>query len=810
MIAIKKYKKVLRKEIAIYENYIEKFEKEVNMHLDKHSNLVINWVYDGMETLNYDVRQMFEVIKNASPADILGEELFNKLKKDISLHEKKLNALSYSMECLKFYIRAFESDKIITPVYLGALLSILYGIYINNHLTIEEFSQILGMAIVCNGEESLKNDFEYCIPLLEYYNEDGTFKNNDNVDGYLKALTNLFSFLEEDWKRKYEENEIVVLEEIVPEIKEVSMLAYEEELDVYHFEKLIPLLGDLLKKSLKNNKEESMPSVARLKLHLKKCIVMLKKRLAEYRVSYKELQDSINEINYDWFFNVKGRLNLSFEQMNELVANINHRLIFGEEEYKLIMSEKSTLEYKLEALVAYIKFLQSIINSFEEDKVKNSLAIDDMLQVFLDAYCDGSFKIEEINKFLGMLVVCNAKTIDEKSSLYCKPFLEYYNEDGTFKLNKDINTFRNIIINLCDFASEEIRKKCEDEDMHAVCDVVPEVFKDSIFIEEDKKDLHEREFAFREMLLLVVDLLEKNNQLLENQSAKRNVNVQQKIIVVEELDKLRKYYRNKKLVAMPDDMDEFLGLLDRCGLDENEIKYILDLISEQREEDNKDNIAKYLDGNDLIVYEKAKKILESIRFTDSDYYMVVDSFLALEPICELLAETFDEDLMEEKKNIMLALNDFNNRHEKTEIISLNNLIFLDKDNSTYLAYDLDKLGTVPRNIGALLSKINKDNQRNFRRVITGSDLEYTPYEIFSNGISIFFVEVDAGIYVVIGCASVGSSYRKIINRVRGTQVLLKEIEETVKNPKIRNKLLTEQEKFLDIYSKVSGLKRKKV
>lgn len=818
MLAVKKFKKVLRKETSIYRKYMESFIKKIDDIIEQYKTPAMNYFFDGMKLLDCDAKKMETIALNAGPEKILGDELFHKLRDETSDYGIKVNELEKAIKCYQEYVQALDNDKAISPLYLGTLLSILFEMYANNHLTIEEISQILGMVVVCNAKYPERKDYEYCLPFLDYYNEDGTFKNNEDVEGYVKALNSLCNYFEEELENLYHVAQIFILEETVPEIRKESLLADEESLlpdneNRYfgHFKEFIPLFKELLEKNRINNGDVGMSPVTKLKTKLKKDIVRLKEYLTEYETKYEEARKSANKTFHNWLFDTKAKLNLSYKQLHKLEENIDYRIVFGEEEYDRITNEKNELENKQDALKAYMGFLQSIINSFEEDKVKNPLPIDDLLNVFLDAYCVEMFGIDDLSKFLGMVVVCNAKNLDEDSNGCYKPFLEYYNADGTFKYNQDLATFKNILMNLCEFAREIIRKKNENKNMRMVCETVPEIASEFVGVKEGKQELYEKGYlGFNDLLMPFADLLDENNKKIETQVAPKNASVQQKVVAPEELDKLRKYYRNKKLVAVPEDMDEFLGLLDRCGLDETEIKYILDLIREVTVEENKDEIAKYLDGNDLIIYEKAKKILENIRYTDPDYYMVVDSFELLKPICGLLAETFDEDLMEEKKNIMLALNDFNNRHEKTEIISLNNLIFLDKDKSTYLAHDLDKLGTVPRNIGTLLSKIKKNNQRNFRRVINSANLEYTPYEVTSNGISIFFVEVDAGIYVVVGCASAGSAYKKIITRVSGACGALKEIEETVKNPKLRNGLLTKHEKIFDDYnSKTRGLQRKK-
>lgn len=91
-------------------------------------------------------------------------------------------------------INAFDNEKVISP--LQDLFILIYHLKCAD-LSIEEKSRILGMAIYFDSQYALKHksfhikDINVIHVLKEYYNQDGTFKYNENIDEYLRLLNKI-------------------------------------------------------------------------------------------------------------------------------------------------------------------------------------------------------------------------------------------------------------------------------------------------------------------------------------------------------------------------------------------------------------------------------------------------------------------------------------------------------------------------------------------------------------------------------------------------------------------------------------------
>lgn len=399
-----------------------------------------------------------------------------------------------------------------------------------------------------------------------------------------------------------------------------------------------------------------------------------------------------------------------------------------------------------------------------------------------------------ITECFGMVVAADFKYLSKMEEIapeqieLVKTLINYFNPDGTFKYNEDIATYIK--------ALKEITS-----------------YIDIYFYDElvNKN-------ALNQMITLFVNALEASNARIkraEEERVETIKNESEPIRDEESLEELKRYYRNNSLIAIPEDMDAFLELLDRCNIDERERKYILSLIEERLNEAKVDKLVLYLFGSDLEIYEKSKNILSTLRFNDPDYYMVVESFSTLESICELLNEASDEEEIEyltaEKQEIMECLNDFVGRHLLEEKISTNNLVFLQKkDGLTYFEEDLKNLDKqFHRHAINLLSKIFKDNCSKFRKILSTENLDYYPYEIIGPGISISFAEIDAGIFIILGVSVLGDGYHQTVKRMLKHRKEIKDLDASLKEADSRNKILLENEALLEQIS-TSYVKDKKL
>lgn len=250
-------------------------------------------------------------------------------------------------------------------------------------------------------------------------------------------------------------------------------------------------------------------------------------------------------------------------------------------------------------------------------------------------------------------------------------------------------------------------------------------------------------------------------------------------------------------------MDAFMELLKACKLDEKEQKFILSLIEKLLNEQNDDINLRVLQGSELETYCTAKGILEALYYTDPDYYIVVEAFQNLTSTSELLLDAPDDEyLLSQKDELIAYLKEFNAKHLKVSEQSTNNLVLL----GDYFASDLEGLqGDKKPRVLDILSRINKDNQGRFRKIMTSENISYAPYELIAKNVHVSFVEVDTGIYVLLGCSIDDSIFKTTINRIIKEEENLQIIEEGIKDLKRRNDILTSSE---DALAELSGQTRK--
>lgn len=117
---------------------------------------------------------------------------FTMLTNIVSNYSNYISKLETSIKKLQNYINAFDNDKVKNPI---KDIEALFIELLRTNLTNEEINQIIGMLIYFNKEYFEKNDEtinsvdkKILDTLYTYYNKDGSFKYNKNVDKYLSNI----------------------------------------------------------------------------------------------------------------------------------------------------------------------------------------------------------------------------------------------------------------------------------------------------------------------------------------------------------------------------------------------------------------------------------------------------------------------------------------------------------------------------------------------------------------------------------------------------------------------------------------------
>ena len=95
-----------------------------------------------------------------------------------------------------------------------------------------------------------------------------------------------------------------------------------------------------------------------------------------------------------------------------------------------------------------------------------------------------------------------------------------------------------------------------------------------------------------------------------------------------------------------------------------------------------------------------------------------------------------------------------------------------------------------------MSKIDEPNQSQSRKIISNEPLLYNMYEVINTRAHIAFVEIDAGIYMIMGADIPRNGYKELNNRLKANQEIIKQIEIAIKNPQTRNDMLKSNEEYL--------------
>lgn len=503
------------------------------------------------------------------------------------------------------------------------------------------------------------------------------------------------------------------------------------------------------------------------------------------------------------------KLNLSLPEgleLNEINAYLTHisvcypiddtikAILFGKKKTQINKLNELKQVYaifcsSINATIEEHKTTQKMINAFENDKIKDP--INDIRELFLQIKYNKTMTIAEISQIIGMAVSFNSQYAAKNKNHNIQHLdlinilTQYYNPDGTLKYNEDIETFINTM-------------------------------KTLTAVDHHKYELFNQLFNFTGLFTIqaLTEFLIYNNFRLQNNNTSSTENTKEQIKedysiapeTREALEELKKYYKNGTIIEIPKNLDEFNRLLETCSLDEKEKTYIINLINQKLAELKSTIIQKYLNEEEQSIYVNAINLLNSFNYSNGDSYILKQYIEELQTILEMLEAETNEDnqnyLLEEIRTIISELSEICNKYTKEDTQSTNKFIFLlNKDNIPYICDDKDTLDSpYKKAINSLISKIDKANQSQFRKILNNEQLEYNMYEVCSHRGHVAFVEINSGIYVIIGANIPRNGYRELQNRLKANQELIQQLENIVKNPETRNQILTAHEEFLPLFT----------
>ena len=457
-------------------------------------------------------------------------------------------------------------------------------------------------------------------------------------------------------------------------------------------------------------------------------------------------------------------------------------------------------ENSVETAMTNYNIFQKIINAISNDEIINYIELEKLLISFVLARVD----FNTAYKILGMTVNYNAgykKKLSEKlqdDQIKSRMLMDYFAKDGNFIPNFDVEGLENLL--------NEIMET-ELINYQLVCDktrVIPtEVTNEIIETWEN----------------LVSDFSKKlratNLSHLNNVKREKDLNEMPKVVKKEvsfELEnELKNYYKNGKLIKLPDDINEFEILLDKCNVDTKEKRYIIGLVQERLKKLSKNIVIKYLHVEDIPAYENAMELVNKLPKSDANYYILVGLLDELKTTGEMLEVASNEEdkeyLYNEINTLMVNTKEIVEKYNNKECE--NNVVFLgDANGVTYVELDTNHLDkSCNKKIFSGLKKLKKENQPNFKVLTSKTKLQYPIYYISLARLCIFFIEIDEGIYLTLGSAAVGENYNNIINRLISNMDEVKNIEKLIKDDKTRDRYLRNNEEYLNLFNLENDVQR---
>lgn len=437
---------------------------------------------------------------------------------------------------------------------------------------------------------------------------------------------------------------------------------------------------------------------------------------------------------------------------------------------------------------------QLIINAMDNDKIINYIDLERLLAHLASSTLSTADTFEIFSlavgfdiKYLQMhpnIKVANFEYVEKLSS--------YFNVDGTLKINDDIESFKLILLGIL---SNFMLSYSALAEFGILTSAINKSNVSQIYdIIDEYADLFTR------------NIEKAKNAISVDKTPKERIDVSINLSVIDRmyLDELKRYYRNNELVEIPEDMEAFLELLDKCEIEEAEKRYILGLINEAKKV-SQDRIVKYLNPGDRKVYEKALEILSGLHHNNGDYYVLVQFLDDLKTVGDILEETQDEEdkiyLEAEVSDLIIKIEEVISKYLDKEESENTILFLLDENEVPYLKLDSDLLdGSFYKMVCNGIKKIRKDNQSNFRLVMTNDNISYKVYDILSSKLHLSFIEIDNGIYLLLGADVVSRGYDSIIRRASNHEKTIQYFETLVKDGNTRNAILSHHEQYFSLFN----------
>ena len=423
-----------------------------------------------------------------------------------------------------------------------------------------------------------------------------------------------------------------------------------------------------------------------------------------------------------------------------------------------------------------VKRLQYFINAYENDKIKAPIC--DVSGLFEQLFCV-KLTIEEVSRIMGMTIVFNSKyakknknhdinNIDVIRELAC-----YYNDDGTFKYTENSVNFEELMKKLL----SDVDSSCENQ----VDDLI----------------IYSR-MSLVDLKVTSDDIKPSCNNVLRGESGKY-------------LPVLNKYYRKGEIVGIPEDLAEFYFELDQSDLVPNEKDYIRRMLKDKLEERRKQSRLSCLSEYDRSVYENALKLLNSLDKTDSNVNKLMENIQLLHATLEQQETSSNViETLEKITSIISVLSSICYKYKVIDDKSTNRYIFLlDKNYEPYIFKDIQEIGVgYSEEFVSLLLRVVPEKESHFKPHFNydGYDYKYKMFWLASSNIYVSFVEIDIGIYVIMGTSLRRNDFDRVNNRLKNHENSIKEFKAAIADPCKRDQVLAFYESYL---KEISGMSKRK-
>lgn len=221
------------------------------------------------------------------------------------------------------------------------------------------------------------------------------------------------------------------------------------------------------------------------------------------------------------------------------------------------------------------------------------------------------------------------------------------------------------------------------------------------------------------------------------------------------------------------------------------------LVNNKEQCDESEEIKKeeVFSDNYFNLWQQANLKVQNLKPYDTLRIQIVSILKEIKSIKALYLECDDlEDklyLEKELNDLFIKLSELLEKDK--EQICDNNIAFLtDKNGSCYFSDDTIELDKgIRKRAYDLLKKIKLENAKNFSKVPIDF---FKVFQIFNNNIQILFLELDVGLYMVIGASVIGKKNTDIINRIINpvNKKYIEDIMTLIKNEEYKKEFLQNQ------------------